>query len=162
MTEQPASREKHPESLESYRERALANGWQSYVRKRPRSLVPYRKGFGAKPLLVRGVQWILPWSISDYPGKLRGSVEVFNGKWALETILSWQKGYRQLPAEAAMMLAAAIKARCEAGAVLIAELETYAAERVNRPKSGLGFRKVDPVTGLDKRSRVGRKRTKEL
>ena len=139
---------------------AANRGWQSYTRKRPRSLVPTRLGKGttAKLLFVRAVQWILPWSISDYPGVWRGSVELLGGKWTLETVKSYRKGARDLPSEAALMLAGAIRARVIAGLALVAELEAY-AEANPRKKPAPGFRAVDPVTGQDKRGgKVGRKR----
>src|ERR1700744_4547478 len=96
MTEQPAPREKQPESLESYRERALANGWQPYVRKRPRSLIPHDKDKGTFFLFSRAVRCLLPWTMHDYPGRQRGMVEALGGRYTLLTLKEWQKGRREM------------------------------------------------------------------
>jgi hypothetical protein len=138
------------------------HGSQGYTRKTQRSLTPPRRAIGAKPLFVRGVHWILPWSIADYPGIQRGTLQLFGGRVALETVRSWRKGYRGFPAWAALALAEAIEVRVLSGLDLITELRAYAAERANRPKSGPGFRKVDPVTGMDGRSKIGRRKAKEV
>lgn len=161
MEDQTPPRAKQPESLESYREKAKANGWQRYERKHPRSLAPSLKTVGAGRLSKRSLGWVLPWSISDYPGKERGAVELLGGRAALESIRQWNRGNDPMPAWAANLIADAIEQRMKSGAALVEELRSYAASRPAR-KVTPGFRFVDPVTGLDKRSRVGRKRTKEV
>jgi hypothetical protein len=99
----------------------------------------------------------LPWNIADYPGLQKGAVELFGGRYALETMRGWWKGNFPMPKAAALMLADAIRARCEAGERLIAELEAYAV--ANPPKRpAVGFRAIDPETGLSGRPRVGWKR----
>ena len=133
-------------------------GLRSYVRKRPRSLNPKHIAHGNKPLSIRGVRWVLPWNIDDYPGLQRGAVEVFGGHYALETLRAWWKGNAPMSARGALMLSEAIRARCEAGERLIAELEAYAEANPPR-KPSAGFRALDPITGMDRRGgRVGRKR----
>jgi hypothetical protein len=137
------------------------HGLRSYVRKRPRSLSPKYIAHGAKPIAVRGTRWVLPWNIDDYPGLQKGAVELFGGRYALETMRGWWKGKQVMPAAAALMLSEAIRARCEAGDRLIAELEAYAL--ANPPKRpAVGFRAIDPETGLSGRPKVGRKRAKEV
>lgn len=108
------------------------------------------------------MRWVLPWTVWDYPGVQAGSLQLLGGRFALETLRSWWKGYGRMPAWAAVALADAIEVRVLAGLDLIAELRLYAAERANRPKSGPGFRKVDPVTGMDGRSKIGRRKAKEV
>lgn len=154
LTREPAE---PPKDMGNPHKRAW-RGPQMYARKRPRSLTPKHVAHGGKPLAVRGVKWVLPWNIDDYPGLQRGAVELFAGQYALETLRGWWKGNDRLPARAALMLVEAIRARCEAGERLIAELEAY-AEANPRKKPAPGFRAVDPVTGQDKRGgKVGRKR----
>lgn len=142
--------------------RRAERDWQTYTRKFPRSLIPKRYLSGTKPLETRATKWILPWGMRDYPGMQLGSLELFAGRVALETLRAWWKGNRRMPDWAALMLAEAIKVRLASGAALVVELEAYAAERAGRPKSGPGFRKVDPVTGQDGRPKIGRRRPKEL
>jgi len=136
-------------------------GWQPYIRKHPRSLVGWRKLLPTRPLFVRAFYWMLPWDIGGYPGKQRGAVELFGGRWSLRAIRSWRDGERSFPAEAALILADAIEARLLSGRALLVELRAYAAEKGPR-KSGVGFRAIDPVTGQSGRPKVGRRKVKEL
>ena len=145
------------QTTEKPNEIAANRGWIRYERKTRRSLIPFRKSLG-KPLTARACHWLLPWTISDYPGFQRGSVEVLGGKAALETLRAWWKGRVPLAGWAALEMAEAIEARCMAGQALIVELRAYAAERANRRKGGPGFRAIDPVTGLSGRSNVGKRR----
>ena len=134
------------------------NGWQRYIRKRPRSLIPPIKTVGGNRISKRSIGWVLPWSIADYPGKQVGAIELLGGKVCLETIRQWNRGNDPLPGWAALVIADAIRSRAKAGLALVAELEAY-AEANPRKKPAPGFRAVDPVTGQDKRGgKVGRKR----
>ena len=59
------------------------------------------------------------------------------------------------------MMAAALRSRAKAGMALVEELEAYAV--ANPPKRAApGFRAIDPVTGMDGRPKIGRRRPKEL
>ena len=155
LVREPAKPPKEPEKpLET----ANARGWQRYIRKRPRSLIPPIKTIGGNRLSKRSIGWVLPWSIADYPGKQVGAIELLGGKVCLETIRQWNRGNDPLPGWAALVIADAIRSRAKAGLALVAELEAY-AEANPRKKPAPGFRAVDPVTGQDKRGgKVGRKR----
>lgn len=143
-------------------ERPDKYGLRSYTRKRPRSLIPYTMVAGTKPLFVRALAWLLPWSIHDYPGKQRGMVEALGRLYTLETLKMWCKGRKPMSAVGALALAEVISVRLVSGASLVAELRHYAEIRSKMPRQGPGFRKVDPITGQDGRPKIGRRRAKEV
>lgn len=151
-----------PSQANQTSERPDKYGLRSYIRRKPRSLIPHVIPKGTRPLFVRGLSWVLPWTIADYPGIQKGTVDLLGGKVGLETVRSWRKGYRGFPAWAALAIAEAIEVRCRSGYALIEELRAYAAVQALKPKSGPGFRKVDPVTGMDGRPKIGRRRAKEV
>lgn len=150
------------QTVEKPHEKPPWRGWQGYTRKRPRSLIPYHSVVGTKPLFVRAMGWLLPWGMRDYPGKQIGMVQALAGRYTLGTLLMWSKGRKPMSAIGALALADMIEMRLASGYALERELRAYAAERANRPKSGPGFRKVDPVTGMDGRPKIGRRRAKEV
>ena len=132
--------------------------WKHHVRSLPRSLTPPK---GLAPayagLFSRCVAWVLPWSMSDYPGIQRGAAELLGGAAGRWAIRSWRRGARPMPDWAARMLADYLRRRIEAGQALVAELEAYRAPE--RQRSGVC--RVDPVTGRDGRNRTGNgRRTK--
>jgi hypothetical protein len=133
-------------------------GLRSYIRKRPRSLIPYDMNRGPVLLFVRAWRWLLPWTQHDYPGRQKGIVEALGGQYTLNTLREWQKGKKPMSRVAAGLLADVIEARCKLGMILVEELEDYAAKASLRAKAGPGFRAIDPETGLSGRPRVGRKR----
>ena len=149
-----------PSSFESYRAVALARGYVKHIRKFARSVIPLRKTRVREGLGSRAMDWILPWGISDYPGKQRGLAQLL-GVQSIETVRSWVKGHRQPPRWALLALARYIEARCLAGLALVAELEAEAGKAKPR-RGGQGFTKVDPVTGLDGRPKSGRRKVREL
>lgn len=133
-----------------------------HVRKYARTVVPTPKvSVRLRSLLVRkAIDWILPWGFRDYPGKQRGMSELLGGR-PVETVKVWLKGHRRLPAWACLALAEHIEARCRVGLALVAELRAEASKAKPR-RGGQGFTRVDPVTGLDGRSKTGRRNVKEL
>ncbi len=149
------------ESTENYAKTRLERGWKRYERKRPRSLIPYGKSISGKPLELRSLRWLLPWTIWDYPGVQAGSMQVLSGRVALETLRSWWKGYHRMPRWAADAIGDAIEARLVVGYALLKELRAYSDSKPDR-RYGPGFRAIDPETGLSGRPRVGRKKAKEV
>ena len=123
-----------------------------YIRRVPRSLTPPSKHCHAS-LMSRALSWILPWSLSSYPGIFRGAAELLGGAASTPAIKSWRRGERPMPRWVAEMLAGYIRARLASGQALLAELESY---QPPERKPG-GFCRVDPVTGRDKRNRTGKK-----
>jgi len=152
------------EASEIAQEKPVWRGYERYKRKRPRSLVPYDNGVGKLYLFTRAMRWLLPWTMADYPGRQRGIVEALGGRYTLETCRAWLRGNVPMSRVAAGVLADHVEARCKVGMALVEELNAYAArEKARQKRRGVGFRAIDPQTGMDKRGgRVGRKRTKEL
>lgn len=127
--------------------------WRDYIRRTPRSLVPsVPRAYDS--LFARSMGWVLPWSVSDYPGILRGSVELLGGRAGKWAVRAWRQGRNPMPDWVARMMADYLRRRIEAGQALVAELEAYRAPE--RQKTGVC--RVDPATGRDGRNRTGNAR----
>ena len=128
--------------------------WPKYIRRTPRSLVPPSTGGIASydTLMSRALSWVLPWSLSTYPGVSRGAAELLSGAATRHAIRAWRRGQNPMPRWAAEMLAGYIRARLASGQALLAELESY---QPPERKPG-GFCRVDPATGRDARNRTGK------
>jgi hypothetical protein len=132
-------------------------------RRFPRSYVPRSEGVSLT-LVNRGIRWLLPWRMEDYPGIHKGAVSALGGRWSVATLRLYIKGSRPLSIPVALALAKAIRVRIEAGHALIAELEAYVGQHQatrKRRQREAGFMAVDPASGLSGRVKAGKRRRVE-
>jgi hypothetical protein len=110
-------------------------------------------------LFARSVDWLLPWTLSHYPGKARGIVDALGGRWSRSTLETYLK---REPVSVAVVLAIAdlIRVRVAAGQALVAELEAYADANRDRArrKREAGLMRIDPASGLSGREKAGKRR----
>jgi len=69
------------------------------------------------------MQCLFPWSEANYPGIQRGTFQLFLGNAAIETIRSWRKGKRKMPAWARDILISELNKRASNIAAAIEALE---------------------------------------
>lgn len=93
--------------------------------------------------------------MKDYPGLYAGLRELTGGSRPL--VKAWMVGNRRPSVEVCERLAAYVLDRAERMRRAGLALQEMAAERRAKPRRASGFCVVDPVTGLDGRSRGGRK-----
>ena len=87
---------------------------------------------GRDTLGERAVRWFLPWTVRNYPGVRRGTVELLGSRVTYSAIKGWRSSRRPMPAWVASVMADNIRARCRAGTDLAAELEQWAEHRAQR------------------------------
>lgn len=132
-----------------------------YVRKTPRSLVPPPLPTNTTPF-GRLLHWLLPWGRDDYPGKMRGRREILAREVTNRAVVMWSRGEREVPAWAREAALQAAYSQVASGMAFIRAVEATDARAVPSGR-GTGFAKVDPVTGLDKRPKAGRRgKTKQV
>ena len=136
---------------------SLWRGRYKHIRKYARTLVP-RRVATVRTVERRSVDWMLPWGMDDYPGKAKGMAQLVP-RASLHTVQAWLKGNRRAPGWAREAIAAYIEERCRVGLALVAELRESGPERSAR---GTGFARLDPVTGMDRRPKSGRRTVKEV
>lgn len=125
-----------------------------------RSIIPRTYGMStvvAESLTDRVARWVAPWHTDHYPGKQRAFLSLLSRRVTWEAVKHWRAGRARLPRDAAFDLAAALERRCAAGLLLAAELRAYGNSALGPREASLGFRRVDEVTGRDKRHRSGNK-----
>jgi hypothetical protein len=94
-----------------------------------RALHPWqRKRYSAplgepKSVCATAMQCLFPWSEANYPGIQRGTFQLFLGNAAIETIRSWRKGKRKMPAWARDILISELNKRASNIAAAIEALE---------------------------------------
>lgn len=118
---------------------------EPYIRKWARSIVPRPRNTVSKTLMERVSEWLLPWELSDYPGKRRGMAELLGISWL--TVREYRRGRRPLPKRLAVRLLAAVGARVAAGELLLAELRQLEASYADRRRAR-GWQIVKDRAGL--------------
>lgn len=101
-----------------------------------RSIVPEHRSRYAT-LFARALRWLIPWNRSDFPGLMRGALDLVRrpvGGWS--GIQHWRSGRRPLPPDIAVMFSAIIRARCMSGLHIADELDAYASAVPTRQPSG--------------------------
>jgi hypothetical protein len=97
-------------------------------RKYERSVVPVRYDRTDKSCGERGLEWILPWSLQDYPGFWRGSLQVLGERVTWGAVIKWRKR-RRWPDWAVEAIRGAVWARLESGQRILADLDDELAKR---------------------------------
>lgn len=132
-------------------------GYVRYIRKSPRSIAETLRPSNIS-IAGQAMSWLLPWSVSDYPGIGRGITQMLGNSAPVGTVWHWRYGTRTMPQWARDILAACIRQRLEAGHAVLAALEAdWVPERRHT-----GVCSVDPVTGRDGRNRTGQRRAKPV
>lgn len=137
-------------------ERPRADRGSRFVpRKFPRSYIPRIPVPGDVGLFRRSVRWLLPWTMRDYPGIERGTLEALGNRWTRWSVREYMRDRAPVSRRLAQVLREAIRVRVESGLALMAELDRIADQP---PRAHVGFMRVDQVTGLSGRSDVGKRR----
>lgn len=79
-------------------------------------------------LYGRVCAWCALWSIQSYPGRQRIMLSIVGSRVSATALRMWHRADRKLPEWAAVVFAEHIRARCEVGLRLAADLEEHAAE----------------------------------
>lgn len=143
-------------TAETNAQKPLWRGRHGYVRKTPRTIAPIglRRG---RTAFERAVRQALPWTRDNYPGLYAGMEEMLGNRAGRETVKCWLSGRRSPPDWAREMVAAWC---CERARALTAASEALTSAP---PRQRGGWARIDPVTGLDGRARIGRRgKRKEL
>lgn len=97
--------------------------------------------------------WLLPWDRKNYPGAVRGIVQLLGHAWSGPALHGWRTGARRCRPDVALALAVEIERRCEVGMAIAAQLRAEVDAWRPFDRSHLGFLAVDPATGQNKRWR---------
>jgi hypothetical protein len=104
-------------------------------------------------VISRAVAWLVPWRREDYPGATRAITTLLGKRWGRTTIWRWRNGQQRVRPDVALALASEIERRAKDGLQIAADLRAYAAAWRPYDRSHLGFLRVDPETGQNKRWR---------
>jgi hypothetical protein len=97
--------------------------------------------------------WLIPWDAGNYPGATRGACTLLGKRWTKTALWRWSVGDSRAPPAVALALATEIERRCEVGRAIAASLRAYADAWRPFDRSNIGFLKIDPATGRNKRFR---------
>jgi hypothetical protein len=103
--------------------------------------------------LGRGVAWLIPWDRANYPSLYRGVCTLLGRVIGHTTLWAWRTGQARCRPDVALIVAAEIERRCSEGMQIASDLRAYADAYRPFDRRGIGFLKVDPETGQNKRWR---------
>lgn len=101
----------------------------------------------------RALAWLIPWEARNYPGVARGERGALGRAWGRVTVWRWRAGLARCPPRVALALAEEIETRARAGLGIAAALRAEAEAWRPFDRTGLGFLRVDPATGQNRRWR---------
>lgn len=100
----------------------------------------------------KGLSWLLPWELDEYPGIEGACRELLAGRVSIHAMKLWRAGKGPMPDWFASILAGQIQARLASGAAILAELQAYRAP-VSRKQGAM----IVQADGRDRRGgRIGR------
>lgn len=115
----------------------------SYTKRSPRTLFP-PPWTGNNTLTDRAIFHLWPWTVRNYPGPRRATLELLGRPRTWSAVRQWRAGRTPLPAWAAADLLAHLETRLAADYELAEELRRYIPERdaieaQQRRRRGLGL-----------------------